>query len=86
MPRRDVRRSEDSVHSPLTVRGCLVNIALGSTSRSASASMARTPWAASISRSMTYTTDGNSPLFDHMGIGDHEAAGIHEDPLSRERL
>jgi hypothetical protein len=35
---------------------------------------------------MTYTTDGNSTLFDHMGIGDHEAAGIHEGPLPRERL
>ena len=42
--------------------------------------MARTSGAAWISRSMTYTTDGNSTLFDHKGIGDHEAAGIHEDP------
>jgi hypothetical protein len=33
MPRRDVRQSEGSVHSPLGARGCLVNIALGSNLR-----------------------------------------------------
>ena len=83
MPRRDIRRREGSVHSPLAVRGCLVNIALGSKQIRIGV-YGQDLRAAYISRSMTYIQTGT--LFDHMGIGDHEAAGIHEGPLPRERL